>query len=315
MHSEEPLPSLAKGGCLGCHAMKPGGTQNIISLGRAHIPQVIHNMPGGDLAAGNFYYVSDSFMPDYGRGHNIAGISMPENPPMSVPPGFLPNIPIPGGTGPMYWPDQQQVACAGTWGCHGDRMIEDPNKAMVGAHHADDSTIDGSTVGRSFRYLLGVVSTEHPEWEYLATPDNHNGYRGDMDHTSMDTVSYLCGQCHSKFHPNPYLGGAGEVGSAYYNAWVRHPADIAFSAMNTRYSGSEYQDFTRYSLEVPVGYDKPTGRETEVDINSVVICLSCHRAHASPYLDTLRWNYNRMEGHKGIQGTGCLTCHTRKGDH
>lgn len=313
MHADEPFPSLATGSCLDCHAMKSAGSQNIISLGRAHIPQVIHNMTGGDLASGNFYYVADTFSSDYEKGHNVAGISTPENPPMSVPPGFMPNIPIPGGAGPVSWPENKQLTCAGTWGCHGNRTIEDPYKAMSGAHHADDRVLDGSTVGRSFRFLLGVTGTEHPEWEYLATPENHNGYRGDRDHVYMDTVSYFCGQCHANFHPSPYLGGFDEAGSAN-SAWVRHPVDIAFSSMRTPYAGSEYQDFTRYSLDVPVGFDRPTGKESVVDIQSVIICTSCHRAHASPFKDALRWNYTAVEGSDSIQGKGCLTCHTRKGE-
>lgn len=309
-----PFPALTEGGCLGCHGQAPYGTENIITIGKARIPQVLHNMENGDLAAGNFYYVADGYNPDYAKGHNLKGISLQEDPPMDVPPAFMRSVMIPGGLGPADWPQQQQLTCAGTWGCHGDRTIEDPYKAIYGAHHTDDSEIDGSTVGKSYRFLYGIKGKEHIDWEYLATIINHNGYKGDMAHSSMDTISYLCGECHAKFHPHPNLGGIREGGEAYNTIWYRHPADISFSAIHGNFAGSEYQGYVRYSLEAPVAYSRPTGGEEVVDMDSIVMCLSCHRAHASPYSDTLRWDYDKIFVGSPSK-TGCLTCHTRKGRH
>ena len=307
-----PFPALTEGGCLGCHGQTPYGTENIITIGKARVPQVLHNMENGDLAAGNFYYVADGYNPVYSKGHNLKGISLQEDPPMDVPPAFMRSVIIPGGLGPADWPGQQQLTCAGTWGCHGDRTIEDPYKAIYGAHHTDDSVIDGSTAGRSYRFLYGITGKEHRDWEYLATINNHNGYKGDMTHSSMDTISYLCGECHAKFHPHSNLGGIREVGQAYNSMWFRHPADIAFSAIHVNFAGSEYQGYVRYSLEAPVAYSRPTGGEEVVDMDSIVMCLSCHRAHASPYPDILRWDYNNMFVRNGLPGAGCLTCHTSK---
>ncbi|OGW36947.1 MAG: hypothetical protein A2Y97_12675 [Nitrospirae bacterium RBG_13_39_12] len=308
-----PFPELIEGGCLGCHAQNPSGDENIIEVGKARIPQVLHHMENSDLAAGNFYYVADGYNPDYSKGHNVTEISLQENPPMDVPPAFIPGVIIPGGNGPQDWPNQRQLNCAGTWGCHGDRTKDDPYEAIYGAHHTDDSEIDGSTVGKSYRFLYGITGKEHVDWEYLATIDNHNGYRGNITHDTMDTISYLCGECHAKFHPNPKLGGRKEVGQVYNSLWVRHPADIAFDSVHGGFAGSEYQAYITYSLEAPVAFKEPTGGETEVDLNSVIMCLSCHRAHASPYPDILRWDYNNMFARNGVAGTGCLTCHTRKG--
>ena len=104
MHSGKPFPALTKDGCIGCHGMNPNGDQSIITLGKTRIPQVIHHMDGGDLAAGNFFYVADAFTPNYGKGHNVQGISRVEDPPMDTPPGFIGNVRIPGGTGPNLWP-------------------------------------------------------------------------------------------------------------------------------------------------------------------------------------------------------------------
>jgi hypothetical protein len=281
-------------------------------MGKARIPQVLHHMVNEDLAAGNFYYVADGYDPDYSKGHNVFGISTEENPPLNRAPGFIEGVVIPGGIGPLDWPDQKQLTCAGTWGCHGNRSIEDPYEAIRGAHHSDDSEIDGSTVGKSYRFLYGITGVEHENWEYLATIDNHNGYKGDITHTTMDTISYLCGECHAKFHPHPNLGGIFDVGLVFNPVWKRHPADIAFFTVHSGYAESEYEGYIRYSLEAPVAFERPTGKETEVNENSIVMCLSCHRSHASPYMSMLRWDYDNMFVSVDV-GIGCITCHTRKG--
>lgn len=315
---EGPFPYLTEGGCLGCHGQYPSGSENIIVRGKTRIPQILHHMENADLAAGNFYYVADGYNPDYRKGHNVIGISLQEDTPMNKPPAFIPGVIIPGGTGPLDWSeDEQRLTCAGTWGCHGNRNITDPYKAIYGAHHADDREIDGSTVGKSYRFLYGIVGVEHEDWEYLATINNHNGYKGDIAHDSMDTISYLCGECHAKFHPHPNLGGRLEVGQAYSIdfLWVRHPADIAFETVHGGYADSEYQGYIRYSLESPVAFDEPTGGETQVDDRSIVMCLSCHRAHASLYPDILRWDYANIFTRSTETEFGCLTCHTRKGGY
>lgn len=130
---------------------------------------------------------------------------------------------------------------------------------------------------------------------------------------SVDTISYLCGECHAKFHPNAKLGGISEVGLAFTAGWHKHPTDIAFYTVRGGFAGSEYQQYVSYSLEAPVAFFKPEGKETKVDENSIVMCLSCHRAHASPYPDILRWDYPEMNTRTSVAGRGCMVCHTRKG--
>ena len=296
--------------CVGCHGQSPSGTQNIIPVPNGGgIPQILHHMSGGDLAGGNFYYVADGYNPDYSKGHNVAGISQREFPPKDTPPGFIGSVIIPGGIGPMTWSQTNQLTCAGTWGCHGDRTVADPSTAISGSHHADDSIIDGLTVGTSYRFLYGVKGREHPTWEYQATPSNHNGYRGDSSYSAMDTISYFCGQCHGQFHPHSNLGGNSNVSSS--GVWHRHPVDISFSTVQVGYAGSEYQNYTSYSLDVPVAFTNPTGTETTVDMNSIVMCLSCHRAHASPYQSMLKWDYSTISTTGGTK-IGCIICHSQK---
>jgi hypothetical protein len=308
-----PFLVLTKGGCIGCHGQNPFGADNIITLGKTRIPQILHHMDKGDLAGGNYYFVADGYSPEYTKGHNVKGISLQEKIPMDQPPGFLTSVLIPGGTGPTYWSGQNQLDCAGTWGCHGNRIIEAPYQAMYGAHHADDRIIDGTSAGRSYRFLFGITGTEHKDWEYFATPDNHNVYKGDPSAASMSTISYLCGECHARFHPNANLGGSEEVGHAYNSVWRKHPTDIAFSTVHGGYAGSEYQEYVIYSLITPVASLKQTSTEQAiVDADSIVMCLSCHRAHASRYSDILRWEYSGNATAMGNSVSGCTICHTKK---
>jgi len=308
-----PFPVLTKGGCAGCHGQNPAGDRSIITTGKSRIPQILHRMENSDLAGGNYYYVADGYNPDYSKGHNVTDISNRENPPMDVPPAFIGNVFIAGGYGPVTWPAQQQLTCAGMWGCHGNRTTGHPFKSMYGAHHTDDKEIDGTTVGTSYRFLYGITGWEHEDWEYLATTHSHNSYKGAVVHDSVDTISYLCGECHAKFHPNAKLGGISEVGLAFTAGWHKHPTDIAFYTVRGGFAGSEYQQYVSYSLEAPVAFYKPEGKETKVDENGIVMCLSCHRAHASPYPDILRWDYPEMNTRTSVAGRGCMVCHTRKG--
>lgn len=322
----ETQPTLIKSGCLGCHAQDSSGPSGIITVGPDFIPQVSHRMNGGDLAAGNYRYMQPELGGNSSYGHDVNGVSEMSRP-LGEPPGFVGNVILPNGIGPATWPKGRRLECAGTWGCHGDRTKEDPMQALMGAHHGNDGVIDGSTVGRSYRFLLGVKGAEHSKWEYMAAPNNHNGYKGDITYNGRNSIGYLCGQCHGMFYP---LGGLGDLSylvhpDGYYNwedvrnseprveyklAWHRHPTEIAFKDTQVPYQDSDQSKYKVYNLSVPMAYAEPIGNETTVDGTSIVTCLTCHRAHASPYNDALRWDYENIEaGVPGAPPVGCRVCH------
>jgi hypothetical protein len=297
--------------CISCHGQNPSGTQALIPVpDGGPIPQVLHHMVGGDLAGGNFYYAADGYGSVPSTGHAVSGITNQKPAPMNMPPGFVSNVNLPnGGTGPASW--SQQLYCAGTFGCHGDRTVSDPLSSVLGSHH-NSNPIDGLTSGTSYRFLSGVTGAEQPNWEYQAnqaTINSHNGYQGSYNYSSMNTISYFCGGCHVTFHPNSNLGGTPSVGSSS-SAWIRHPVDINFGSVAGGYNGSEFQGYTTYSFDTPVAFLNPVGNETTVDMNSIVMCLSCHRPHATAYENMLRWD-GTLQTTAG-SAIGCDNCHTQK---
>ncbi|RKY69312.1 MAG: hypothetical protein DRP97_05425, partial [Candidatus Latescibacterota bacterium] len=74
-----------------------------------------------------------------------------------------------------------------------------------------------------------------------------------------------------------------------------------------------------YNPIAPVGrqnIDSISSPSSTVTVGSsgvMVMCLSCHRAHGSPYPDMLRWNYlNTCEAGQSNANCGCFICHTSK---
>ncbi|HFC97551.1 MAG TPA: hypothetical protein ENJ40_03700 [Thermosulfurimonas dismutans] len=342
-----PYRMLLRGDCVGCHAQafsNSNATGAIINS----IPQVYVIDQGvgsgatlykfddfssrGILAGGNFWYVTQGDQ----YGHNVAGL-VNKDATLQTPPGFEPNY---GGVARSSWPAGTQVTCAGTYGCHGDPSKSDEFVALSGAHHADDSTLDGSTPGKSYRFLLGIAGVEDPNWELHPSSSAHNGYyatsittrgSGNSTGTTPDTASinFLCAECHGKFH-DYVLENSGAYGTS--NPWVRHPVDFALSqAVTSSDNYTQYPNpnlFTsvsavgQYFPDVPLGntaYGFPVNNNGTVSStvnftgnDDIVLCLSCHKAHASPWPDMLRWDYSACTAGNQNGNCGCFACHTNK---
>ena len=304
-----PIRGLTLEDCLGCHAQ--GGPANITE---DDIPQVYHT-DTNDLAAGNFKYVEESDA----RGHNvygISGISADKVLDGANPPGY--NSSYDPATPTKYSANpHNQVTCAGTFGCHGNRDYVDEADAMFGAHHETDTCLkfgsidevsQGTTVGTSYRFLYKVKGGEDDDWQKanLATSTKHNEYKGQafaprtgQTWADVNTISELCAECHGDFHKS----GTSGIGTA--SPWLRHPTDVVLS-------DGEYADYNP---------DAPVARQTIPDApgsgftagSDVVMCLSCHRAHGSYQPDLLRWDYSTMvAGGDTPTSLGCFTCHTDK---
>lgn len=323
--SSAPNDALLKGDCLGCHAR--GGAQAKVVLGSDTMPQVYHTEPT-DLAGGNFAYITG----DKGsgasdtKGHNIAALTGTDSV-ISAPPGGINQFGHDNGVNV----NTENLTCAGTNGCHGYRYPGDSSlDGLSGAHHNNEGgQLDvANSKGNSYRFLTMVKGYESPDWEYNATISNHNEYFalkapiqlgcgtnschvGPEDSVAPPdgTMSQYCATCHGNFHTlaTSNSDGIGEVSSSPF---IRHPTDLVLP------SDGEYAAYTDYSLEAPVARSGsvPVGSTDTVTPGSdAVMCLSCHRAHASDYPDMLRWDYDQMiAGGGGADGTGCFVCHTTK---
>jgi predicted CXXCH cytochrome family protein len=318
-----PNDALLNINCIGCHTgPNAGGTAATNTT--PYVLDIGAEPTTKSLAGGNFWWVENV---DDTRGHNIISTN-PDA--LTTPPGwnsgFNANTIV--NNAAATW--TVQLTCAGSNGCHGKHAvgvtpITNEYTAISGAHHTNDSTIDGSTTGKSYRFLYGIIGYEDPDWEYTTGAANHNQYYG-YDRTSdtppaaapeKRSINYLCAECHGDFHSGTGDFGTTLDGSAA-SPWIRHPTDFD---MNGLAAGSEYKSYGDggvgvYNPLVPLATDRiaalvdpPVSNVFATNGDAIVSCISCHRAHGSPYDDLLRWNYKAWPGGGD---NGCAVCHTSK---
>jgi len=288
--------------CVECHSSNTYSTTYELSGGGEIVTVPVVNYTGSEepstyLAGGNFYWVvnlGDSY------GHNVRDISDKDGD-LDV---------APGGEG---------HTCA-DWSCHGSLTYPDTVHGHLRIngcrgchytvmHHGDDP--QGQVVGPDggwYRFLCpdhdptkgggGVAGIEDPGWEENPTAAQHNSYYGVCDKddhwVEPQAMSDYCSGCHQAYHAPGWWAdnGGGE------EPWHRHPSDWPLPA------SGEYASYTVYDPLVPVArpdlssFDAPIVRPG----TDIVMCLSCHRAHGSPYPKMLRWDL-----------TGCLNCHKGTG--
>jgi hypothetical protein len=300
-----PQPFLLnRVGCLGCHSFTNSTTWKDNITGTPIVFNTVEPTYGANgLAGGNFYYVTS----DDAYGHNVLGIKTQDSTLGLTPPG---------GAVLTY-----QLRCSGTWGCHGhngrqsaDTAVDDQMLAIKGAHHGNDTPpLPGSltNVAANYRFLLGIKGKEDTDWEHDVINTSHNEYQGATNFTTTNSISYLCGECHGDYHSDTGVCRSGGCSSP----WLRHPTDIALT------STGEYTNYTTYSMVAPVARPDPDNVSNTTAVTpgiDIVMCLSCHRAHASPYFKMMRWSYKcwpacRPECTNGYPCTnGCNVCHTSK---
>jgi predicted CXXCH cytochrome family protein len=332
LQGEGPNAHLLLAGCLACHTGSTGQTSSYGAPAVLHTTDpVVTQSPGQGAGAtnagGDFYWVAQGGAANDSKGHNIAEIELAtdENMPNLDPPGFDDSFTSAVASG--VW--DEQLTCAGEFGCHGDHSADNDAWAGIkGAHHENDGVdsqaVDETTVGLSYRFLLGINGLENADWNWNESAITHNEYFG-TDNTGdreaggevgsgddLKTISYLCAECHGLFH------GSIEVTGSAGSPWKRHPTDIMLEVdYGGGYASETASDTNLYSVEAPVA--RPTVPATSSSsvtegTDSIVMCLSCHRAHGSPQPDLLRWAYSDMDA-GGTNGSGCFTCHADKNNN
>jgi len=295
--------------CVGCHA----GTNSQTIPGKldddepyvlttAGVSYGTTGTEGNTLSGGDFSYLSSGDS----KGHNVQGIADEDLTLLRTPPG--------GGE------LASQLKCAGTYGCHGEKGtggIDDQAMAIHGSHHSKSTDpIDGSTVPKSYRWLLGVTGYEDSDYEYRPTSSNHNQYQG-KDRSSDNnpdpnttTISHFCADCHGDFHNGANPDGID--GSSFSSPWIRHPVDYDMKLLTGEYASFNRPTVNAYSVAVPlasINVTVPLSMVRQTVGDSVIMCLSCHRAHGTPYDSILRWDY---KGWPTGGFNGCAICHTSK---
>ncbi len=327
--STTPNEVLLRATCLGCHGQ--GTANNIITNGS--IPQVLHTNVT-DLSGGNFSYITNAKArippgEDFMKvGHNVIDLGPSyKDTLLASPPGDQ------YGTGIT----NDNFTCAGAKGCHGDRTIEDKLLSIKGAHHTDDAVLkfgslnesgQGSSTGLSYRFLKGVYGGEDTDWQATTGSTNHNEYKGAVDRGTESTISTpggatisgLCAECHGNFH-GPTNG---DIANQNASPWLRHPIEIILPSdalkEYKKYNGGSGTN-NPYSLDAPVArantfnntnYPTAKGTVNPGTNDAIVMCLSCHRAHASPVFKLMRWDYKGWPGCLPDCTNGCNVCHTSK---
>lgn len=302
-----PRDYLLNSDCLGCHTGTNDGTNGpyVLTTGLSAGTDI-----STDLAGGNFGWAEA----DARLGHNPSELTTADT--LTQPPGWKSTgFDANGQVGTSWAADK--LTCAGTYGCHG---THDAN-GVTGAHHSNASGAINSaptSVGGSYRFLYGIEGYEDDDYEYETTTD-HNVYYGEARtglETSGDrvsdthTMSYFCAECHGIFH-----SGSGSEGmlddstdTIFTDPWVRHPVDISMP------TSGEYAGYSSYDPDVPVASSDVSDGSLTVSnaADRIVMCLSCHRAHASPWNAALRWDPSSVVAGGGSSTTGCFACHTTK---
>jgi hypothetical protein len=245
-------------------------------------------------------------MTDDTKGHNI----FTQDTYLSVAPGDL------GISG----------TCGGTNSCHNNLygVVSGMTSELNGRqgcekchlnpkHHADDHGPAGGLVTNAdqgwYRFLsghstgdtYGVEGYEDGDWQETVSSGDHNEYLGNQISVGYgfvvlgNTMTAYCTGCHGRFHSNQ--------GTA--SPWLRHPSDAILPA------SGEYINYTVYNPLVPVARSSlQSSPSPTVSSGDMVMCLSCHRAHASPYFKMMRWDYKSSDLAEALWG--CNVCHSSK---
>jgi len=133
-----------------------------------------------------------------------------------------------------------------------------------------------------------------------------------------NSMSGFCATCHGTFHSvgdlsASYITDSNGPNNGISGAFLRHPSDYIIP------NSGEYASFTALpsSLSTLVArnsvYTAPSAIVTPGQ--DMVMCLSCHLAHASEYDAMLRFDYTEQQAGNAVAGIGedCLACHTTKG--
>jgi predicted CXXCH cytochrome family protein len=262
------------------------------------------------------------------RAQMIAGVTDPNN---TINPAVGNTD---GSDGTDFWQvTQKRQGIAAVSGAHHNNYdgVKDPLQNTAVQH-------DGAKIAASYRFIQGLKGAGNltDRWTNKDA-SSHNEYFGNttalgascstchiegdpsvggsarMTYNSTlalpnQSMSGFCITCHGKFHSVGASSVGGNNGTG--GAFLRHPSDYVIK------ESGEYAAYDVYSVTAPVARPDlaAIADGSAVDGgNDMVLCLSCHQAHATPNDGMLRLDYSAIVAGGGATGEGCLACHTTKG--
>jgi hypothetical protein len=284
--------------CDGCHSMHNSTTDNCLNCHngaggyRVSSANGSNKNEGGDFNwvkdNGYVHNISHNSTPNYqpidfnNRGHNVIAADF----------GMVADANLTAAPGGSYL-----AASLGCSSCH------DPHGQSEGgtAGGAAPISVSGSygdvppegTIAGNYRLLFDSNQVGFANDAPIARASGSNG--ASVQYGSG--MSLWCANCHGGFYAN--------------TASAMHPTDVAVPATYNSYvatgnftggSGVGAYDplvpiergVTTASSDLPVPADE-TVAGVDADASSKVMCLTCHRAHASAFDNALRWDYNSGE--------------------
>ncbi len=298
-----PVQAFHDGGvayCAGCHTMHvsqnggpgyhgtPGGNPDLLMYGNATDTCVrCHYFRGqisngqGQGPGGDFYWLTRTFTwttpggttgssPGHTHGHNVACnvFNIPADPVLQQAPGgeFLSN----------------ELGCTSCHDPHGNRNFRMLYDSQLGPRYVGDTrfafTADAPLArGNAGTTLVGGGANE--------TDARHTVYKSGF--------SEWCANC----HPSMFETAGGQY---------MHPAGVGLTpTIADRYNGYVSTDDPDGGIQAASYMGLVPFEAVDVDLSSVdpanstsgpaagdqVMCLSCHRAHASPFADAGRWDF------------------------
>lgn len=286
--------------CSGCHTMHasqdgrlgmhwtPGGNPDLLKFGNATDTCVrCHYFRGqltggsGQGPGGDFYWLTRTFTwttpwgtvetsAGASHGHNVANrvFSIVTDPVLATSPGgnFL----------------SSELGCTSCHDPHGNANFRMLYGAALGPAYVGDTRYGFSAEAPLAR------GTEGP------TTVGGGGNETDSRHTVYKSgMSEWCANCHGGMHVNDgslFVHPAGlPLGGAIaeqYNRYIS-TSDPDGGDISTSYAGLvPFED-----IDIELGLVDPANATTGPDDADQVMCLTCHRAHASPFADAGRWDF------------------------
>jgi hypothetical protein len=273
--------------CLNCHYNAAGGSYHVFSSDGSNFKP-----------AGDFYWLTRTYT---WTAHGSAQISKGSNHGHSIVAsdfGLPLSDPVlttsPGGNYPSI-----QMKCTACHDPHGKKANN--NLPISGSGSYGDTPIAGTTLGNyrllgDIGYHPGGTSITFTNPPPIARAPKTYDPETDINHVDYGQgMSEWCGNCHGLFvapggagqHKHPASNTSGlSAGGIYQNYNMYVASGDVTGNQSTAYL--ELVPFERQKSD-PTLLDPTT--TVGPDSNSNVMCLTCHRAHASAFPNSGRWDF------------------------